>query len=441
VTDEIALSLDAGTRAVTIWADPALDVAQLITGRFDRLARLIADRGASLQLVVDPMWLDALDPAARLALRDAAKARPFALAKGQPPRFTNGAVAIAAADGDASTLWASRDAEATILGPNWGQASSAPVVRVACGKTPLAVRVDLDGLLPVSGTRFLELRDDIDGTIAGFGQRFIARLLPAIREAGGTGVLTRIDYNDRYLQSPLVVRLMAEALLALRDALAGSGTALPVAITTNRFRPNERQPFAPDHDWQWEDDRRDVLTTLLENGGLTPVLDEHGAGHARVPAAILFAKSDYRLSGEGQQAVATIARSMADVLPCYTYPRRTTGCRETSHSIDAIFIEGHTDSDPLAGSGPISDNMDLSALRATNTFRAMEQAASGLAALDNRDSRPILSVSGYGADRPVPGNAGADEEAKSRNRRIDLRFLMETPKVEGIVSLLTGGGK
>ena len=164
-------------------------------------------------------------------------------------------------------------------------------------------------------------------------------------------------------------------------------------------------------------------------------------GVLRLPAAILFAKGDYRLSSEGQQAVATIAHSMADVLPCYTYPRRKVGCRDTPHSIDAIFIEGHTDSDPLTGTGPISDNMDLSALRATNTFRAMQQATAGLAALHNREDRPILSVSGYGADRPVPGNNGTDAAAKSRNRRIDLRFLMETPKEEGMASLLTGNAK
>ncbi|WP_374944916.1 flagellar motor protein MotB [Sphingomonas sp.] len=164
-------------------------------------------------------------------------------------------------------------------------------------------------------------------------------------------------------------------------------------------------------------------------------------GVLRLPAAILFAKGDFRLSGEGRRAVTIIAQSMADVLPCYTFPRREAGCRDTPHSVDAIFIEGHTDSDPLAGAGPISDNMDLSALRATNTFRAMEQAVSSLPQLHNRDGRPILSVSGYGADRPVPGNTGSDEAAKSRNRRIDLRFLMETPNVEGLAALLTDGAR
>ena len=178
----------------------------------------------------------------------------------------------------------------------------------------------------------------------------------------------------------------------------------------------------------------------LANHHLNVEIDT-ATGVLRLPAAILFAKGDYRLSGEGQQAVTTIAQSMADVLPCYTYPRRKVGCQDTAHSIDAIFIEGHTDSDPLNGAGPISDNMDLSAVRATNTFRAMDHAVVELAKLHNREDRPILSVSGYGSDRPVRGNTGSDETSKSRNRRIDLRFLMETPQADGITSILIGAGK
>ena len=159
-------------------------------------------------------------------------------------------------------------------------------------------------------------------------------------------------------------------------------------------------------------------------------------GVLRLPAAVLFAKGDFRLSGDGQRAVGVVAQAMRDVLPCYTWPQRTIGCSYRSDSvIDAIFVEGHTDADALTGSGLLSDNMDLSALRATNTFRAITAAAPLLNRLHNRDDRPILSVSGYGADRPV--TAGDDEAANSLNRRIDLRFLMETPKAEGIATMLT----
>ena len=89
----------------------------------------------------------------------------------------------------------------------------------------------------------------------------------------------------------------------------------------------------------------------------------------------------------------------------------------------------------LQASDPAGPDPDLSALRATNTFRAMEKAVPALDALHNREDRPILSVRGYGANRPV--DTGLDEAAKSRNRRIDLRFLMAAPPPEDMVSILT----
>ena len=91
-------------------------------------------------------------------------------------------------------------------------------------------------------------------------------------------------------------------------------------------------------------------------------------------------------------------------------------------------VEGHTDSDPMSGNGLIRDNLDLSAIRATNTFRALVAAQPDLLDFQNapgNEASPILSVSGYGPSRPVA--AESSEENKARNRRIDLRFLMAPP--------------
>lgn len=158
-------------------------------------------------------------------------------------------------------------------------------------------------------------------------------------------------------------------------------------------------------------------------------------GVLRLPAEILFAKGATELSVQGSDAVVTVASSLAAVLPCYTYPRRKENCKPTSHGLDAIFIEGHTDSDPLQGTGVIKGNLELSALRATNTFRKMVVSVDGLNSLGDRDGRPVLSVSGYGEARPI--NRGTDEISKAINRRIDLRFLMETPRDEDFAQILT----
>ncbi len=175
------------------------------------------------------------------------------------------------------------------------------------------------------------------------------------------------------------------------------------------------------------------LRRSLADQGLRVTIDTR-TGVLRLPAEILFATGDYRLSAEGRAAIATLARSLAAVLPCYSYRAGADalGCANQLHSVDAIFIEGHTDADVLHGAGIITDNLDLSALRATNTFRALSLAAPMLGTLRNLPARdpassPILSVSGYGPDRPIPGSR-SDAAGKAANRRIDLRFLMETPQ-------------
>lgn len=282
VADALATAVDQGARTVTLWPAAASDVAALAGPAFTLLARRIADRGARLTMVVDAAWLAGLDPASRLSLRDAAKTWVIDLRHGTVPQFANGARAIAAAGAiDRPTLWVSRDPAAATLGSGWGQGAGAPVVRITGKPLPLTPAVGLDTLLPASGTRFLELRGELDGTIGDFGDRLVRLLVPAIRAAGGTGRLAGIGYSDRYLQSPLVVRLLGETLAALRDQLAAPDTTLPLTIVTNRFRPNERQPFAPDHDWQWEEDRAAVTHALLDARGFAVTLDEGGAQHGR----------------------------------------------------------------------------------------------------------------------------------------------------------------
>lgn len=282
VGDAVASRFDEGAAAATLWLDPTSDVAAIHHGRIAALARRAEDRGATLTLVVTPEWLDALDPAAKLTLRDAMIALRVELRRGRAPSYANGATAIAAVAGEPVTIWASRDTAAGVAGEAWGQGGDAPIVRLSGDRLALATAVNLDELLPRSGTTYVETGDRLDGRIDTFGAAFAELLLPAIRAAGGTGVLERINYSDRYLQSPLVVRLLAEAVAALRDALAPGATGMPLRIVTNRLRPNERQPFAPDHDWQYEEDREDVMLALLAGNGFAPTLVEQGAGHGRV---------------------------------------------------------------------------------------------------------------------------------------------------------------
>ena len=97
----------------------------------------------------------------------------------------------------------------------------------------------------------------------------------------------------------------------------------------------------------------------------------------------------------------------------------------SKNGLDAVFIEGHTDS-----TGSSDHNWLLSAQRAISVFRELTEAKPFLnEGLKNISGIPILNVSGYEARRPV------DPNNFDKNRRIELRFIMRSPTPKDIKRL------
>jgi len=172
------------------------------------------------------------------------------------------------------------------------------------------------------------------------------------------------------------------------------------------------------------------LQQTLKERGVEVVIDRQD-GVLRLPDSILFDSGEAVLKPDGRAAVAHLADALNEVLPCYTegVPKNRS-CPASKHRVESVYIEGHTDSDHYAGAGGLRDNWDLSVVRATNTYRALIDLKPPLSILCSSKGKrcdPVLSVSGYGPQRPVPEGAGSEEDQKSRNRRIDLRLIMATP--------------
>lgn len=187
--------------------------------------------------------------------------------------------------------------------------------------------------------------------------------------------------------------------------------------------------------------RRELLQTLKERldrrlrpYNLTVRIDSE-TGILSLPNSILFDTGQFELSRQGVEAIAIVADELSAVLPCYSESPPLglvcTGRNSAANKLDAIFIEGHTDADPLSGAAVPRDNLDLSALRATNTFRQITKDQPKLDLLFHQVGGarvPIFGVAGYGDRRPVPDATGTPDQIKAQNRRIDLRFLMVTPR-------------
>jgi|SRR6516164_8198237 flagellar motor protein MotB len=248
--------------------------------------------------------------------------------------------------------------------------------------------------------------------------------------------------------------------------------------TADQKKETERQNALIDNLTDAERARNDLLEDMgrrLKDAGMK-VLVIKNEGILRIPEEILFDSSKWELNAKGIEAARIVARALDSVLPCYTTGVLSKECPATKAKVEAIFIEGHADDTPFivrqhrvqtttqnssssqaegtfllprppaaqptqngqhrqlnAAVQAPKDNLDLSALRATSTFRELLKVQPTLSEYRSPSNNRVLSVSGYGEHRPVVREEGeSTERYNQRNRRIDLRFLMATPKSEEV---------
>jgi chemotaxis protein MotB len=171
------------------------------------------------------------------------------------------------------------------------------------------------------------------------------------------------------------------------------------------------------------------IDALLRRENLIVQVDESNGVLRLTEDTIRFQQNDPSLNERARQNVGKIARVLARVLPAYVSCARAppfAPCQnQTNASIETVFIEGHTDT-----VGQDEQNWTLSAQRAANTYRELTTVARELRQIRNRNNQEILSISGYSSTRPIdPANTPA---AWEKNRRIDLRFVMDTDVTEGL---------
>ena len=150
----------------------------------------------------------------------------------------------------------------------------------------------------------------------------------------------------------------------------------------------------------------------------------------------LFASGQWRIrpGSTADRVARAVGDALADTLPCYTVGARAAfeaRCNGSFAAIETIQIEGHTDDVPI--SGPLRDrermldNRDLSARRGAETLRAAtDRYRPELMEFLNLRGQPVLSFAGYGAMRPIA--RGDTLDARAVNRRIDIRFILQTPQ-------------
>lgn len=153
----------------------------------------------------------------------------------------------------------------------------------------------------------------------------------------------------------------------------------------------------------------------MEKEGYSQLVIIENQGVMRLEQGVLFDSGEAELLNSGKEILNVLGKVMYSVLSKPEY----------EGEVNTIFIEGHTDSDPVVFSAEFESNWDLSAFRAINTWRFMRVSETNLDSLINDNNDPMFSISGYADSRSEYSND--TEEGKSKNRRIDFRINMKPP--------------
>jgi chemotaxis protein MotB len=142
----------------------------------------------------------------------------------------------------------------------------------------------------------------------------------------------------------------------------------------------------------------------FEGKGLT-VEQKNGKVYVSMENKLLFNSGSYAVGSEGRKAVVELGKVLGD------------------NPDLSVLIEGHTDDDPYAGSGPIANNWDLSTKRATAIVAILSENA--------KINKQKLTAAGRSEFSPLASNS--TPEGKAKNRRIEIIL---TPRLDEIADML-----
>lgn len=193
-----------------------------------------------------------------------------------------------------SSRWAVTSKEALLAGEDWGCAAASTTCLVEASNqalppnegrlmTPAEVRKQRPGAYEE-----IRIESDLDGPLDRSGGRFwtlIERRIPGFlaRLASGSPLIS-VEYGDRYLKSPLTVRILFELLSSLTQYSAGIVATTRILIAaSSSFRGQDRKGSSSTIADDWDDAaaRDAVLEAVLVSIGSPVQIKSAKAAHYR----------------------------------------------------------------------------------------------------------------------------------------------------------------
>jgi len=231
----------------------------------------------------DKLAGDALETAQKLDLHRLAVRGNAQLAQmGMLPAAQGGRPLLAVVEtADGALGFAKTDDAATVPGPEWGSSAVVPVVQGRVGALPAATVIDLEKFLvkATGNSHLVWIRNELDGPAPGFGRRFwqvVAKEAPEfVARLKSDGIADAV-YSDRYLQTPINIRLLFEIL----STMPGRVTNTKLRIRSSQKDRPQRSSWAICHDFEEDGIRKAVIAELLGTSDVA-ILAKKQMPHAR----------------------------------------------------------------------------------------------------------------------------------------------------------------
>ncbi|NVB37502.1 DEAD/DEAH box helicase [Pseudenhygromyxa sp. WMMC2535] len=176
--------------------------------------------------------------------------------------------------GSERVRWSTLNQDSMVPGPAWANVDVCVYKRDQDPLVPLASKPlsaeDIRPPAPQNDTggdyHCVEVLGQFRGPLSNFGRNFwnvVFSRVPALRQRLESGVeLSSLEYTDRYLRSPLMLRALLETLKQLQEQFPPVlTTATPISIRTTPMPPQQGRSSSFEDNWPNGSDRRDVAKT------------------------------------------------------------------------------------------------------------------------------------------------------------------------------------
>lgn len=231
--------------------------------------------GLDVQIVMTRRLLDDLNWQERNALANQLEGTGLELRLIDSPRMVGDRfVALEMGTTQRSHRWAVSDVSMLCPGPDWGEPTESGDSVVVQVEEPLEPAPG--ELLPVSHVRVpvpgtvvvVNAGQQLNGLVGGFGSRLlgqISRHASALMARLATSpALTSMIYSDRYLKSPLSVRMLAEVLRHLATLPGGLGPSTRIVVRSTFDHRDVARAQGMTANWPSADLQREVTKKVIE---------------------------------------------------------------------------------------------------------------------------------------------------------------------------------